>query len=60
MYIGNIALNILQWLLCHKTKLNQAKPFNLHLIYRNKQDLPLNNIKLLICHKPKPSAIIYI
>ena len=27
MYNEDLALNNLQWLICHKTKLNQTKPF---------------------------------
>ena len=50
MYKEGLALNNLQWLICHKTKLNQTKPNHIYLIYMYKQDLPLNNLQWLIYH----------
>ena len=38
-----MALNNLQWLICHKTQSNQTKPNN-SLIYMYKEDLALNNL----------------
>ena len=35
-----LALNNLQWLICHKTKLNP-----IHLIYMYEEDLALNNLQ---------------
>ena len=43
----DFALNNLQWLIRHKTKLN-----HLYLIDMYKQDLALNDILWLICQKP--------
>ena len=34
MYKKNLALNNLQWLICHKTELNQTKYFFLFLKFR--------------------------
>ena len=42
----DLALNNLQWLICHKTK-----PNHIYLIYMYKEDLALNNLQWLICHK---------
>ena len=50
MYKLDLALNNLQWLMCHKTKSN-----HIHLIYMYKQDLALNNLQWLMCHKTKPN-----
>ena len=46
MYKEDLALNNLQWLICHKTKPNYV-----YLIYMYKEDLALNNLQWLICHK---------
>ena len=56
MYKEDLALNSLQWLICHKTQLNQI----IYLIYMYKEDLALNNLQQLICHKTQPNKIIYI
>ena len=48
MYKEDLALNNLQWLICHKTQPNQ-------IIYMYKEDLALNNLQWLICHKTKPN-----
>ena len=53
MYKEDLALNNLQWLICHKTKPNQKNP--IYLIYMYKEDLALNNLQWLICHKTKPN-----
>ena len=50
MYKEDLALNNLQWLICHKT---QTKPNHIYLIYICKEDLALNNLQCLICHKTK-------
>ena len=47
MYKEDLALNNLQWLICHKTQPNQI----IYLIYMYKEDLALNNLLWLICHK---------
>ena len=52
----DLALNNLQWLICHKTKPNQTK--HVYLIYMCKKDLALNNLQWLICHKAQPNQII--
>ena len=57
MYKEDLALNNLQWLICHKTQPNQIKYI---LIYMYKEDLALNNLQWLICHKTQPNQIIYI
>ena len=41
-------------------KPNQTKPNPLYLIYIYKEDLVLNNLQWLICHKTKPNQILYI
>ena len=56
MYKEELALNDLQWLICHKTQPNQ----NIYLIYMSKKELALNNLQWLICHKTQPNQIIYI
>ena len=33
---------------------------NMYLIYMYKQDLALNNLQQLICHKTQPNLILYI
>ena len=48
MYKEDLALNNLQWLICHK---NSAKQNHIYLIYVYKEDLALNNLQWLICHK---------
>ena len=48
MYKEDLALNNLQWLICHKTQPNQIIYI---LIYMYKEDLALNNLQWLICHK---------
>ncbi len=53
MYEEDLALNNLQWLICHKTKPNQTKANHIYLIYMYKEDLALNNLQWLICHKTK-------
>ena len=58
MYKEDLALNILQWLMCHQTQPNQTKPNHIYLIYMYKEDLELNNLEWLICHQP--NQIIYI
>ena len=57
MYKIDLALNNLQWLICHKT---QPKPNHIYLIYMYKEDLALNYLQGLICHKTQPNQIIYI
>ena len=47
MYKEDLALNNLQWLICHKSQQNQI----IYLIYMYKEDLALNNLQWLICHK---------
>ena len=47
MYKADLALNNLQWLICHKTQLNQI----LYIPYICIEDLALNNLQWLICHK---------
>ena len=56
MYKEDMALNNLQWLICHKTKPNQTKPNHIYLIYMYKEDLAFN-LQWLICHKTKPNQI---
>ena len=41
MYKEYLALNNLQWLICHK---NQIKPNHIYLIYMYKEYLALNNL----------------
>ena len=36
--------------------LNQIKPNPIHLIYMCQEDLALDNLQWLICHKTKPMA----
>ena len=59
MYKEYLALNNIQWLICHKTLLNQTKSYIFN-IYTYKKDLALNNLKWLICHKTLPNQILYI
>ena len=56
MYKEDLALNNLQWLICHKTQPNQI----IYLIYMCKEDLALNNLQGLICHKSQPTQNLYI
>ena len=58
MYKEDLALNNLQWLICHKTKPNQTKSYI--LIYMYKKDVVLNNIQYFICYKTPPNQNIYI
>ena len=37
---------------------NQAKSNHIYSIYMYKEDLALNNLQWLICHKTKPNQII--
>ena len=56
MYKEELALNNLQWLICHKTQ-----PNNIYLMYMYKEELALNNLQWLICHKTQPKKkFIYI
>ena len=56
MYKKDLALNNLQYLICHKTQPNQI----LYLIYMYEKDLALDNLQCLICHKTQPNQILYI
>ena len=56
MYKKDLALDNLQWLICHKNKPNLIT----YLIYMYKKDLALNNLQWLICHNTKPNLITYI
>ena len=38
----------------------QTKAKHMYLIYMNKEDLALNNLQWLICHKTQHNQIIYI
>ena len=59
----DLALNNIQWLICHQTKPNQTKmlPTNyslrnhMYLIY--KKYLELDNQQGLICHKRQPNQL---
>ena len=46
----DLALNNLQWLIGHKTKLN-----HMYLLYMYKEDLAFNNPQWLICDKTQPN-----
>ena len=52
MYKEDLALNNLQWLICHKTQPNQIIYM---LIYMYKEDLALNNQQWLIFPETKPN-----
>ena len=52
MYREDLALNKLQWLICHKTQPNQNP---IYLIYMYKEDLALNNLQGLISHNSQPN-----
>ena len=54
MYQEELALNNLQWLICHKTQPNQIR----YSIYMYKEELALNNLQCLICHKIQPTTIV--
>ena len=56
MYKKDLALNNLQWLICHK---KPNKPNHIYVIYMYKENLALNNLQWLICHKSQPKQIIY-
>ena len=47
MYKENLALNNLQWLICHKTQPNKTISY-IYLIYIYKENLALNNPQWLI------------
>ena len=51
IYKDNLALNNQQWLICHKTQLNQ-------IIYIYEQDFELNNQQRLISHKTTPNLTV--
>ena len=55
MFKEDLALNNLQWLICHKTQ-----PNHIYLIYMYKEDFALNNLQWLLCRKTQPNQIIYI
>ena len=55
MYNVDLALNSLQWFICHKTKPNPTQPNILYLIYMYKVELALNSLQWFICHKTKPN-----
>ena len=53
MYKEVLALNNLQWLMCHKTQTNQI----IYIMYMYKEVLALNNLQWLICHKTQPNLL---
>ena len=53
MYKEDLALNNLQWLICHKIQPNQI----IYLIYMYKEDLALNDLQWLIRLKTQPNQI---
>ena len=55
MYKEDLALNNLQWLICHKTQ-----PNFIHLIYIYKKDLSLDDLQSLMSHKTQPKQILYV
>ena len=57
VYKEKLALNNLQWLICHKNQPNWTKSYIFNMY---KKDLVLNNLQGLICHKTQPNQIIYI
>ena len=57
MYKEDLALNNLQWLICHEI---QTKPNHIYLIYMYKENLALNKLRVLIYHKTQTNHIIYI
>ena len=60
MYKLDLALNNLQWLICHKTQPTPTNPNLIYSIYMYKEDLALNNLQWLVCHKTQPNQILYI
>ena len=46
MYKEDLALNKLQWLICHKPEQTRSYIFDMY-----KEDLALNNLQVLRCHK---------
>ena len=58
MYIQDLALNNLEWLICHKTQPNPTEPY-IYLIYMHEEDLALNNLQW---HKAKQNyyALIFL
>ena len=56
MYKEDLALNNLQWLICHKTP-TKLNAIYLIYIYIYKEDLAFNNLQWLICHKTQPNHI---
>ena len=52
MYKDDLALNSLQWLICHKTQPSQN---HMYFIYMYREGLALNNQQWLICHKSQPN-----
>ena len=40
--------------------LNPIKLDSIYLIYMHEEDLALNNLQWLICHKTQPNQILYI
>ena len=52
MYKESLALNNLQWLICHRT---QPIPNDIYLTYTYKEGLVLNNLQWLICDKTQPN-----
>ena len=53
IYKEDLALNNLQWLICHEIKPNQI--IYIYLIYIYKEDLALNNLQWLNAMKPNPT-----
>ena len=39
---------------------NPTQPNPIYLIYMYKEDLALNNLQWLICHKTQPNQILYV
>ena len=56
MYKKDLALNNMQWLICHKTHPNLIYLIDIY----KKKDLALNVKQWLICHKTQPNEILYI
>ena len=54
MYKQDLALNNLQWLICHKTKRNHIKSY-IFYIYMYKENLALNNLQYAI--KPNQTKL---
>ena len=51
----DLALNNLQWFMCHNTK-----PHHIYLIYMYEQYLALDNLQWLICHQTQRNQTINI